>query len=198
MKLAPIVLIIMAALAFGQTNRLSDKEQRAVKEVERLGGTFEWVSHDDEKLLSLDVDNKTKVFDFGKLKDIKSLRVLRVFQGKIDESSLIHLRKIPKLELLVVTSDGLTDKGAKSIGKLVSLNKLDLSSKSLTGSGLGELGSLKSLKRLFLYNTTIVDADLSPLAKMVWLEELCLPMTVSDEGLVKLKTSLPKTSIRKF
>ena len=198
MKLAPIVLTVMATISFGQTKTLSDKEQRAISEVERIGGTFAWVSEDDKQILSLDVDNKGKIFDFGKLKDIKSLRALRVFQGKIDEKSLPHLSKLTYLELLVITSTGLTDRGTKFIGKLTPINKLDLMSNSITGKGLQELRNLKSLRRLFLYNTTVVDADLVPLAEMTWLDELCLPTTITDAGLAKLKTSLPKTSIRKF
>ncbi len=198
MKLVPIVLIAIGTCAIAQTDQLRIEEQKAVKEIERVGGTFAWITEDSKELFCLDIENKSKVFDFRALSGLNRLNVLRIFQGKIENKSLVHLTKLNRLELLVITSEGLTNDGTKFIGKLTTLTKLDLMSNSITGKGLQELRNLKSLRRLFLYNTTVVDADLVPLAEMTWLDELCLPTTITDAGLAKLKTSLPKTSIRKF
>lgn len=191
----------MALLVVGftpprQVETLSPLERSAVKRIERSGGTFAWVKEEGRSFFCLDVNAKGKTFDFGTLVELKSLQVLRVFQGKIDEESLIHLPKLKKLELLVITSDGLTDKGLKSVGKLVRLTKLDLKSDSISDEGLAELLHLKSLKRLFLYNTRITDSSLDTLCRLTWLDELCVPKTVSESGLSRLRKALTRTSVR--
>ena len=196
MNISAMALLVVGFVTPVQAGTLSSSEKIAVRRVEQAGGTFEWVQEDGRLTFCLDVNAKEKPFDFEPLVELKSLRVLRVFQGKIDEKSLVHLPKLKSLELLVITSDGLTNKGLKSIGKLVGLTKLDVKSENLTEVGPSEFLKLKSLKRLFLYNTKITDSSLNSLCRLTWLSELCVPKTVSEAGLTRLRIALPKASVR--
>ena len=198
MIFAGIALLAVCFTGTSQREQLPIVEQRAITRIEQAGGTFAWVKEEGRTIFCLDVNAKDKTFDFGTLAELRSLQVLRVFQGRIDPKSVIHLTTLKKLELLVITSDGLTDSAMKSIGKLKALTKLDVKGDGLTNVGLAELVHLKALRRLFLYNTMLQDSHLAPLYQLKWLDELCVPMTVSDAGLARLKAALPQSSVRKF
>lgn len=191
---------ILAAAMMSQSQAVgfTPAERVILKKIEQVGGSSSVIEEDERTLLCLDIDNKDQTLDFTALAGLERLNVLRILQGSITERSLSHLTKFKKLELLVIVCSGLTDKGLKEIGKITSLKKLDFGGDKITKNGLAELKNLKNIDRLFLYNTTIKDADLEPLGHLLSLTELCLPMTVSEEGVRLLKARLPKASIRRL
>ena len=175
--------------------KMTGVETKAGLALRSVGGNLNWVKDGDWKL-SLDINNKSKAFDFKQIETLSRLSVLRIFQGGIREESLATLSGMPRLELLVILSDGLSDKAMPLIGALKGLKKLDIKSAKLTVKGLNELKGLKSLRRLYLYNTKIKDGDLAPLMGLKQLSVLDLPPTVSSAGLKKVKQALPKTDVR--
>ncbi len=181
-----------------QTVSFTQVELSLLKKIESIGGSASVVEEDGHTLLSLDIENKDKILDFKSLAGLERLNAIRVLQGAIKEDSLTTLIKFKKLELLVIVSNGLTNRGLRQIGKISSLQKLDFKGAKISKMGLAELSNLKSMKRLFLYNTEIKDSDLDPLASLTSLNELCLPTTVTEEGSKNLAKRLPKTAIRRL
>lgn len=173
---------------------MTELESTTAEALKAIGGKTSWVEEDHWQL-SLDIQNTHKKLDLGMVTGLKRLYALRVFQGGIDEESLRSLATLKNLGLLVILSSGMTDKGMVHIGKLLQLDKLDVKSDSISSKGLACLRPLKKLTRLYLYNTKIKDSDLAPLMSLKQLTVLDLPPTVTDRGLAKLRTALPKAHV---
>ena len=158
------------------------------------GGSLVWVKESDW-MLSLDLTLGESAFDFGELAPLKRLAALRVFKGSVREGTLAKLAGLPKLELLVILSAGVTDRGLAAIARLTRVNKLDVAGPTITSAGLASIAKMPSLRRLFLYNTKIRDEDLGPLERLSKLQDLTLPLTVSEAGLARLKMRLPNARV---
>ena len=187
--------VAVCAVMLHQEPTLDAKELVAQSKVSQRGGKLTWIREDEKWVQCLDVDNVGKTFDFQALNDLRRLAVLRVFQGKIVESSLSHLSSLHQLELLVILSDGLPDRGMKWIGTIPNLVKLDVKSASMTRSGLSRLSKNNKLRRLFLYNTELTDKDLGPLHNLKKLDDLVLPKSVSSEEVRRIRSSLKTTRV---
>jgi hypothetical protein len=129
------------------------------------------------------------------LTSAEQLTELRILKGGVTDTGLGHLRELPGLKTLVVTSEELTDQGMKSIGKLTALTQLDVFRAGLTEKGLGALTGLTDLKELYLSGADVRDGDVEPLKTMRHLEWLSLPPSVSKAKHEELQRALPKTRI---
>lgn len=193
-----MIATVLACLALQQRPTFSTVETRLAQELKAIGGKLVWVNEsDDDWELCLDLELGKQKLDFGVLAPLKRLAVLRVFQGSIREESLAALEPLKDLNLLVILSNGLSDKGMALVGNLTSLKKLDVKG-SITGKGLSHLKRLPQLKRLFLYNTRIKDSDLKALESLTTLDEVTLPMTVSRAGVERLRQKLPNVHIERI
>jgi beta-lactamase regulating signal transducer with metallopeptidase domain/Leucine-rich repeat (LRR) protein len=99
------------------------------------------------------------------LRDLKSLRHLRILFTQITDESLRHLEPLSRLEDLTLWND-----------------------EQIHGQGLGHLQSLPALRSLSFYQVPVEDAGLEKLKGMEQLESLSLQYTrVTDEGLAHLR-----------
>lgn len=192
-----LLAVIQSQLDFNPT------ELRVQELLKPVGGSMAWVTPDpgeskDEWVLSVDVENKGRAFDFSVISSLQRLYALRVLGGKVDEKNLKALAKLPKLGLLVVTGSGLSDAGLKTIGACRAINKLDVAGAKISIGGLRALPQIKALRRLFLYNTEIKDKDIVPLESMTFLDQIVLPTTVSAEAATALGLKLRSTQIQRM
>lgn len=85
-----------------------------------------------------------------------------------------HLRLLPKLSALTMTSSPINDAGALAILHLPHLKELDLSRTKLTDEGVASLATMQSLKALSLSSPRITDAALDSLGTMIHLKRLTI------------------------
>ncbi len=164
---------------------------------QRLG--FPPIADDDLQCLLLLPDVRTleigrsEVTDTGlvNLRNLKHLRTLYLYHTKVSGSGLSHLQSLQHLECLDLKGAPVTPAGFQHLGKLNHLVSLGLDDTPLTDDDLQSLLTLTNLKTLTLGNTAITDAGLPNLARLTTLEILLLPPTISDDGLAKIKASLP-------
>ncbi len=179
---------------------LSREELRVKERIQPVGGTVAWVSPDSSEsdapwMLSVDIENKGKAFDCTKIQSLKRLGALRILGGRTEGWSLSVLAQLPRLELLVVTGNGLADAELKRIGRCKVLTKLDIGGNQISAKGLAAISPVRTL---FLYNTKISDADLVPLGTMVFLDQLVLPVSVTPGGMQLLARQLPEKSVSRL
>lgn len=181
----------------------SPAELQVQAKLKQVGGSMMWVIPDEresreEWVLSVDIENKGKMFDCAVLEPVKRLYALRILGGDTLRKSLEVLPKLPNLGLLVVTGTGFTDADLKHLGKCRALNKLDFGGETISRTGLSRIAGVRTLRRLFLYNTKIKDADLAPLKSMSFLDQLVLPKTVTVDGLNTLSQKLRRTQVSRI
>lgn len=87
----------------------------------------------------------------------------------LDDSDLIHLKSLTKLETLALSNDKsnpqLTDKGLAYISQVPSLRSLTIQDAKITDGGVESLIHLKGLQELGLVRTEITDQGVTELAK---------------------------------
>lgn len=189
-----MVLWMLIVGLFAQPE-LNAVEQRAAKVLARRGGSLSWVQ-EEHWILSLDVENRGRTFDCGQIRPLSRLGALRIFHGKIDESSLTVLPRLDHLELLVLLTDDLSPKSIASLARCRNLKKLDFKATGVSARHLAPMLKMKSLRRLFLYNTDLDDAAAKSLRVMTWLDELVLPSKIPPATIESLRRNMPKTDIR--
>jgi len=196
-----VALSLIAAVLLKQP-AFTAEETRIVADLAKIGGSVAWVRDNPngkmEWVLSVDesIPKGTHDFHLGQIARLKRLGALRLFQARFDEETLKSLEPLKNLNLLVILSDGLTDKGMAEIGRLKGIVKLDVKG-PITQQGLKSLVKMPHLQRLYLYNTSIRDADIGPLFEMKNLVILSLPRTVSRTGAEPLRRALPTTQIER-
>jgi internalin A len=92
-----------------------------------------------------------------------------------------------------------TDADLGELCKLRSLERLDLDGSEVTDAGLGTLSNLRGLQVLSLAETAITDKGLRHLESMSQLRFLELDgcPQITDAGVARLKTALPKCQIHR-
>lgn len=176
----------------------SSAEALARKQLPAIGGRIDWVNESGKWELSLDVDNKNREFDCRSIKDLDRLYALRVFHGTIKETSIVELKKLPRLGLIVLLCNELSDEAVIQISFCKSVTKLDLKAGRLKPGTLASIGRMPNLQRLFLYNTKITDQDLRPFRLMTHLQDLTLPKSVSEQGVGQVQSWLPKARVTRI
>src|SRR5262249_39823966 len=110
--------------------RADEAEDRAVKAIEKLGGS---ITRDetatDKPIVSVDLGS-TKVTDAG----------------------LKHLAGLMQVQMLILNRTGVTDAGLKHLAGLMQVQILDIGATKVTDAGLKHLSGLKQLQRLALDN----------------------------------------------
>jgi hypothetical protein len=143
-----------------------DDRQRAIRAIEKLGGTVE-------------VD---------KSEPDKPVRFVYLQSERVRDHDLVLLKALPGLRVVSLTDARITDEGLRLLGEMPELTSLYLRNTAITDAGLVHL---KGLKRLFLINlsdTAITDKGLEHIARMPQVTMLRLDGTkVTDEGLGHLK-----------
>jgi hypothetical protein len=157
--------------------RADEAENKAVKVIEKMGGT---ITRDkkakDKPIVGVDLDN-TIMTDAGlkHLVGLKQLRELYLRTTQVTDAGLKHLAGLKYLQTLALDETKVTDAGLKHLAALKQLRVLNLSDTELTDAGLKELAGFKQLRKLYLSGTE-----------------------VTDKGKADLKKSLPKLKILDF
>ena len=110
-----------------------------------------------------------------------------LFNARITDAGLVHLRGLTKLQYLDLGDTRIADAGLVHLEGMANLQLLDFSGTRTTDAGLVHLKGLKKLQTLWLRGTRITDAGLVHLKGMTNLQELVLPDEITDAGLVHLK-----------
>jgi hypothetical protein len=102
------------------------------------------------------------------------------------------------VELVSLTSMGVTDEDLEHLRGLKQLKCLYLGDNKITDAGLEHLRGLKQLKWLYLNDTKISDAGLERLIGLGQLQLLVLSNTqVTDSGIDKFQKALPNCTIKR-
>ncbi|MSR56513.1 MAG: hypothetical protein EXS05_02430 [Planctomycetaceae bacterium] len=199
--LATVVLIIVAiGLQFGLPNY---RQQAALREIERLGGSVQsreggpaWLRRriGDGWMIGFDEVDRVVFYetitdaDLVHLEPLTRLKELHLGEARVTGAGLYHLRGMTSLVELSLGDTQVADVGLAYLNKLTSLQMLYLDGTPITDDGLTHLAALAQLKELNLSNTRITDAGLVKLRALTKLKSLSLEDTqITDAGLMHLK-----------
>jgi hypothetical protein len=169
LRLVGLVLVSLIAGCHQAT-----PEERAVTEVERLGGQV----RKDGRLPGMPV---TTVILAG---------------GKVTDGELQVVKSFPQLRSLDLRELHISDRGLEHLAKLTKLEELNLEGTRITDLGLAHLAKLKELRKLNLNKTRVSDFGLESLKELTNLEELSVKETdVSENGAQRFSELRPKVNV---
>lgn len=133
--------------------------------------------HSDRKNGSYKTDAIVK-----KLAGSLKLKSLFIYGGLTDEG-LVHLKKMPSLQILNIFGSQVTGKGISALTELPYLKALSFSGTKLTNDGWAPLGKLSSLESLGLHyiQFRITDADIANLSGLHHLKRLTINLEILDD-----------------
>ncbi|HVE91064.1 MAG TPA: DnaJ domain-containing protein [Actinomycetota bacterium] len=124
--------------------------------------------------------------DLSGLGDVPVWR-LKVNHSQLDDSQLVHLRRMDGMFWLDLAGTKVGDDGMSHLAQLSNLNHLDLMGTRVTDEGLRAIGEIKSLEYLSLGETSVTDQGLAHLEGLTNLGALVLSGTqVQGPGLACL------------
>ncbi len=169
LRLVGLVLVSLIAGCHQAT-----PEERAVTEVERLGGQV----RKDGRLPGMPV---TTVILAG---------------SKVTDGELQVVKSFPQLRSLDLRETRISDRGLLQLEKLSKLEELNLERTQITDGGLPSLNKLKELRKLNLNRTRVSDFGLESLKELTKLEELSVKDTdVSENRAQRFSEQLPKVNV---
>ena len=126
------------------------------------------------------------------------IEILSFVGGHINDSDLIHVAKLGDLWELSLIGTSVTDNGLFLLKNNQKLQALSIQySKQVTDEGLAVLMFLPDILTLDLVHTKITDKSVESLICLKSVSNLFLKGTgISQEGIVRLKTNLPKCHIQ--
>jgi len=142
---AAAILLLLALT--GTSLRADQAEDKAVRSVEKLGGT---VQRGEMVVGDFVVDVVTDVYLTG---------------PRVTDAGLKELAALKTLQTLDLWGTKVTDVGLKELATLKTLQTLDLSDTQVTDVGLKELAALKTLQTLDLSGTQVTDMGKAELRK---------------------------------
>jgi Leucine-rich repeat (LRR) protein len=156
-----------------------------------------------EKLVRLRQLNLHDVKNLGvqglsALKKVRGLEKLLLYDTPLSDAGLAPLSDLVQLTSLDLMNTGITDAGLIHLSKLSHLETLQLGKNKISDAGLAHLAKAPKLENLNLEGTTVGDAGLEHLAGVKTLTRLSLSKKtskVTEAGMKKLKTALPKLNI---
>lgn len=190
---------VLVAAVLGQTltlGHLPEPYRSQGERLVRLGASLR-VEQEKPKPIEVWIDFDRPVSD-DQLKQVagmEPLTALRLLGRGFGDAGLANLKNLPRLWLLIVNSDRVTDKGAEAVSKLKGLRKLDFMFAKLTPRGLAHLHKLPKLEELYLHAAKIGEDALVPLAEMKGLRQLSLPKAISDQAVSRLRKALPNCRV---
>ncbi len=105
-------------------------------------------------------------------------------QSTVKDNDLVLLRKLPRINAVILASPSITDNGLAIVGSLPELSELNLSDTSVTGEGLAQLEKARKLEHLTLDGASVGDSTIAHIDKLSNLQSLQLVRTsITDDGL---------------
>jgi hypothetical protein len=224
-----VLLLVAGVFLGWRTHRARTNRQRvasvrnAVDEIEKLSGKVDWkyeVLRDttwlermfddpggaDDPVGVLNVSHvhlgaSTSVTDAGleTLKELTSLRRLRISSSHITDAGLKYLKGLTNLESLELRGTEATDAEMQRLTRLTNRHFPDRSITKLTDASLEQLKGPTNLKILGLVDSDVTDAGLKHLKGLTTLEDLVLrSINITDAGLAHLEgmTNLKHLDLR--
>jgi hypothetical protein len=166
------------------------RQQRAIREIQRLGGRIVIENGGPEWLRARVGDEHMKYFD----RVVKADLTVKA----VDDSTLRHVATLDNLQSLWLGNSRITDDGLVHLRRMTQLEQLWLGNTRVTDAGLVQLKALGRLHELSLGNTDVSDAGLAHLQGLRALQRLSLGNTrVTEAGVVELQRALPGVQIEK-
>jgi hypothetical protein len=190
------------------------RQQVAIREIERLGGTVsteprgpEWLRgqfgeeglQPFDRVDSVDLENTSAndaALDYvGSLTEVRDLAL---FDTYVTDAGLARLKGLTRLEYLSLCNTQISDAGLAHLGSLSSICWLHLSSTQVTDAGLVHLKGLTGLNALSLDHTDISDARVRSLKGLRRLQLLRVQDTrLTEAGIADLRRAMPWLRIEK-
>ena len=132
---------------------------------------------------------------FQVLRDLGSLRVLRLPENRLGNKGMALLRGFEQLEGLELRGNAISDSGLSVLARFDSIERVGLANNRIQGPGLSHLKHLSTLRRLDLETNPL--KELSSLGHLGGLEFLSLPrISEISEYVEDLSKLLPSCEIR--
>ena len=126
--------------------------------------------------------------DLKELKRLGKLQWLILNKSHVTDAGMIHLASMKQLERLHLGEVDLSDSGLNRLGGLTNLVELNVRGTKVTNAGLAYLRNMSRLANIDLSETRITGAGLSHIAGLTRLTDLNLTGTkVNDAGLRNLE-----------
>ncbi len=184
------VMLLYGAVWFWLYRVSKQPEQTILALVDKAGGRVMNISGDLDKRAPLSVwlDPNVEDDDLRSLSDCTILYRLGLWDARISDAGVAHLKTTRSLVELNLSGTGITDAGLEHLKGLNNLSSLSLDRTQVAGPGLQHLENLTSLHTLSLNETQVTDAGLVHLKSLTGLRFLSLNSTkISDAGLAHLK-----------
>ncbi len=199
-------LLISFALvcgAYGAAPPADDRAERAVAEIEKVGGTVGYDESRPDTPVNFVSFYKSRVVDsvLSHLRSLPEVReiheLLGLYGTQVTDAGLPHVMKIKNLRRLYLGRTRITDEGLIRLSGKRDLEVLSISDTQISGAGLARLSQLSNLKELTLERTQVTDNGLGQVRDLKNLEFVRLFGTqVTLEGVKELRRSLPWTEVR--
>ena len=172
------VVVLLAVIGWGvawpayqRHKTIEARQQSAIEEIERIGGTVsleieifrplwlaDWGIETERHSLIVDLEG-TEISGDGLdlISSLTNLQKLILNNTAISDDALKHLRGMTSLRILWLDGTTITDNGLQHVRHLTNLQVLDLNNTEITDDGLKHLTGLKSLKSLYLSGTQTTD-----------------------------------------
>ena len=170
-------------------------------EVDHVGLTGEELKHLTQlnRLTSFGLRNTSQLVakDMEFIASRSSLTVLVLSGGSLGADAITRLSPLTRLKTLDLTDNQIGDEGMARLLAFRTLSELRVESNRVTDAGVEAIANLVSLRTLSLAeNPGITDTSVDYLGKLRLLGELDVTNTsMSDQGIDRLKTLLPRCSI---
>jgi hypothetical protein len=192
-----ILLALSPVLLSGQT--LPEPFLAQTERLRKLGASVRIEQqHPKPVEVWIDFDRPVSNDQLKQVAGLEPLTALRLLGKGFGDAGLANLKNLPRLWLLIVSSDKITDRGAEAVSRLKSLTKLDFMYATLTARGIDHLRRLPKLEQLYLHSARLDEAALKPIAQMTKLRNLSLPKPISDKAVEELRRALPGCRIQQF
>lgn len=149
-------------------------EERAIEEVERLGG---------------------EVRRDGQIPG-RPVTTVNLAQSKVTDGELQVVKRFPQLRILDLNRTRITDRGLEHLERMTNLRELRLDFTLITDAGLVRLEGLKELRKLSLNDTKVGGLGLFSLKSLSNLEQVSLKGSLATaKDMDHLREALPKAAI---
>ena len=113
------------------------------------------------------------------------------------DTDLIQIGRLTRLERLSISSSSITDAGLRHLRRLGALRQLFLHSTPISDGGSAHVNCLSRLQLLTLVDTKVTDAGLRHLRGLLCLQELDVPIEISESAIQGLQCDLPSVKIHR-
>jgi Leucine Rich repeat len=145
----------------------------------------------------IELGHNRAVTDDGlaRLRNLKKLDMLWLYDCNITGTGLKHLAHLPNLYGLDLRGAPITHEGVIAIAQVQNLRSLWIPETPITDDDLAALKPLVRLESLNLQQTPITDNGLIHLESLTGLQQISLPAHISDEAMKRLQQALPHCQV---